>query len=368
MNKFCFVIHPTSIEDVARYEPGAVGKGLPLIRKILEWMPAYTACHVTGVRAPDGREIEGWFVAAPLLPEQMLSLPREEVFARILRAIELGAELGAQIVGLGAFSGIVGDGGVTIAQRSPLPVTTGNALTIAAGVQSLLRGAQAMQVDLAQATLAVVGATGSIGSACLELLAPHVGRVLLVAPNLTRLQTLQAQLGPILPPNSACFTDVHAAVREADVILTATSSTRELIEPEDLRPGAVVCELSLPHNLGRRIAELRPDVLVIEGGVMRMPGTPRWERVREPGRLFDLGLGEGLALACMSETMVLTMEGRFEHYTLGRGISLARVREISTLAERCGFVLGGMRAFDQPVTQADIDRKRSAAEALRTAV
>ena len=70
------------------------------------------------------------------MPEQMLAYPREEIYAKILAAIEIGAELGAQIVGLGAFSGVVGDAGITIAQRSPIPVTTGNSLTIAAGVES----------------------------------------------------------------------------------------------------------------------------------------------------------------------------------------------------------------------------------------
>jgi hypothetical protein len=130
MNKFCFVIHPLSLEDIARYEPGAKGKGEPILRKIMEWMPPYAAVHVTGVRTPDGRETEGWFVAATLLPEQIVEFPREKVYQRVLGAIEIGAELGAQVAGLGAFTGVVGDGGVTINARSPIPVTTGNSLTI----------------------------------------------------------------------------------------------------------------------------------------------------------------------------------------------------------------------------------------------
>ena len=48
MAKFCFVIHPLSFEDVVRYEPGAKGKGKPIIAKIMEWMPAWAAAHVTG--------------------------------------------------------------------------------------------------------------------------------------------------------------------------------------------------------------------------------------------------------------------------------------------------------------------------------
>jgi predicted amino acid dehydrogenase len=365
MAKFCFVIHPLSFDDVVRYEPGAKGKGRPIIAKILEWMPSYAAAHVTGVRTPDGRETEGWFVAAPLLPSQMLELPREAAYERILAAIRIGADLGAEIAGLGAFSGVVGDAGVTIAQRSPIPVTTGNSLTIAAGVRSLFRGAAEMAIDAPRATAVVVGATGSIGSACVELIAPHVGEIVLVARNETRLRKFHAEIAPTLPCASSYTTDIAAAVRRADLVLTATSSTQDVIEPEDLRTGAVVCELSLPHDVSRRVAAERPDVLVIEGGNMRAPGAMRWERVRERGTEFDMGLGQGTALACMSETMVLALENKLESYTLGRGIDLAKVREIDELAQRAGFTLAEMRAFDLPITREHIARTRAAAEERR---
>src|ERR1700681_3747807 len=188
MAKFCFVIHPLSFEDVVRYEPGAAGKGKPIIAKILEGMPAWNAAHVTGVRTPDGRETEGWFVAAGLLPTRMLELPREQVYDRILKAIDLGVALGAEVAGLGAFTGVVGDGGITINERSPIPVTTGNSLTIAAGVRSLFRGADEMGIDASRATAVVVGATGSIGGACVELIAPHVAHRVLGPRNETRLR------------------------------------------------------------------------------------------------------------------------------------------------------------------------------------
>src|SRR5580658_241212 len=194
MVPFCFVIHPLSCEDGSRYEPGAAGKGKPIVAKILEWMPAYAAAHLTGIRTPDGRETEGWFVAAPLLPAQMLSFPRDDVYARVLAAIDVGVALGARVAGLGAFTGVIGDGGVTIAERAPIPVTTGNSLTIAAGVRSLFRGAELMGVDPAVATAVVVGATGSIGAACVQLIAERVHTVICVARNETRLRTLVANL------------------------------------------------------------------------------------------------------------------------------------------------------------------------------
>jgi fatty aldehyde-generating acyl-ACP reductase len=365
MAKFAFVIHPLSLEDVVRYEPGAVGKGRPIIEKIISWMPAYAAAHITGVRTPDGRETEGWFVAAPFMPEQMLAYPREEVYAKILRAIEIGTELGAQIVGLGAFSGVVGDAGITIAQRSPIPVTTGNSLTIAAGIESLLRGAREMEIDASAATAVVIGATGSIGSASVALLAPHVAHIVLVARNQTRLQKFHESVRETLACTTSITTDVHEAVRQGSLILTATSSTQELIEPSDLQTGAVVCELSLPHDVGARVGTLRPDVLVTEGGNMRLPGSPQFARVREPGQEFDLGLPRGTALACMSETMILALENRLENYTLGRGIDLDRVREISALARACGFSLADMRAFDLAITPQTIAATKAAARQRR---
>ncbi|MBV9101984.1 MAG: shikimate dehydrogenase [Candidatus Eremiobacteraeota bacterium] len=365
--KFCFVVHPTSLEDVARYEPGAAGKGRPIIEKILEWMPAYAAAHVTGIRSPAGVETEGWFVAAALLPEQILEFQRDKVYDKIVGAIEIGANLGAEVAGLGAFTGVVGDAGVTIAQRSPISVTTGNSLTVAAGVQSLLRGARDMEIDSSQATAVVVGATGSIGSACVELLAPHVRHIVLVARNLTRLRKFAEAVSGQLACTTSFTTDLHEAVRRGQLILTATSSTQEIIEPDDLQTGAVVCELSLPHDVGRRVARERPDVLVTEGGNMRVPGTPRFERVREPGRDFDFGMPPSTALACMAETMILALENRRESFTLGRGIEVGKVREISSLAEKHGFTLAAMRAFDRAITEEDVAATRGAAQARRLA-
>jgi fatty aldehyde-generating acyl-ACP reductase len=367
MNRFCFVIHPLSLEDVARYEPGAKGKGEPIMRKIMAWMPSYAAVHVTGVRTPDGRETEGWFVAAPLLAEQMLEFPREEVYERILRAIQIGVELGAQIAGLGAFSGVVGDAGMTINERAPIPVTTGNSLTIASGVASLFRAAHEMGIDASTSTAAVIGATGSIGAACVQLIAPKVKRIILVARNETRLRKLHEQLAGRLECDVSYTTDIRAAVRASQLVLTATTSTQDVIEPEDLQTGAAVCELSLPHDVGRRVAQERPDVLVVEGGNMQVPGNPRFERVREPGTDFDLNLPPRTALACMSETMVLALEGRIEPYTLGRGIDVEKVIEIEAMASRCGFELAGMRAFDAAITPEKVAATRSAAAARATA-
>jgi predicted amino acid dehydrogenase len=131
------------------------------------------------------------------------------------------------------------------------------------------------------------------------------------------------------------------------------------VHPEDLRPGAVVCEVSLPHDVSRRVAAERPDVLVTEGGNIRVPGDVDFH--------FDFGLPRRTALACMSETMILTLENRFENYSLGRGINLHKVVEIEQLAGKHGFELAGMRAFDKAVTAEQIAQTRERARVARAA-
>ena len=101
-----------------------------------------------------------------------------------------------------------------------------------------------------------------------------------------------------------------------------------------------------------KVASERPDVLVIEGGVVAVPGN------------VDFGMSFGFppktAFACMSETMMLALEGKIENFTLGKDVSVEQVEETIRLADKHGFKLAGYRAFEREVTQDAIDRARRA--------
>jgi fatty aldehyde-generating acyl-ACP reductase len=359
LRTFGFLVHPLSFDDVLRYERKAAGKGRPLIKKILEWMPPYKVSHITGVRSLTGDEIEGYFIAVPLLPEQFLDLPRAEVMARIIRGANIAAELGCSIVGLGGFTAVIGDGGPTVAESCPIAVTTGNSYTIAAAMQSLLRGGKEMEIDIPHASAVVIGATGSIGSACAQILGNKVARVTLAARNATRLAKLTHAMQPHVSAKLGWTVDIPDAIAHSDLVLTATASTSSIVQPEDLKSGAVVCEVSLPHDVSRRVASERDDVLVTEGGNVRVPGEVNFN--------FDFGLPPRTSLACMAETMILTLENRFVNYSLGRGVNLDKVLEIEKLAHKHGFQLAGMRAFDKEVSPDQIARTRERANAIRAA-
>ena len=133
---------------------------------------------------------------------------------------------------------------------------------------------------------------------------------------------------------------------EAHVVITVTSDVDAVIRPEHLRSGAVVCDVARPRDVSRQVAQQRQDVLVIEGGMVAVPGPIDFG--------FDFGFPSGMAYACMAETMALALEGRYESYTLGKEIELAQVQTIDRIATQHGFRLGGFRSFERAVTEREI--------------
>jgi fatty aldehyde-generating acyl-ACP reductase len=247
---------------------------------------------------------------------------------------------------------VVGDGGITVAQRSPIAVTTGNSYTVATAIEGALEAACMVGVDTAQATLAVVGATGSIGRTCAKMLGREFGRTLLVGRDLEKTQALADEL-----PGAEATVDV-ARVAEADLVISVTSSDAAIILPEHLRPGAVVCDVARPRDVSVRVAKERPDVLVVEGGVVAVPGDVEFG--------INFGFPPKTAYACMSETIMLALENRPESFTLGKEVSVEQVEETRRLAQKHGFKLAGFRSFEKAVDQAAIDRARQARQRGRS--
>jgi fatty aldehyde-generating acyl-ACP reductase len=336
MDSFAFVVHPVDPKrDVARKYP-YLAKAVPtrLVHFLSRFWPPVCLSHITGVCSEaTGKEIEGWLLACPLTARQALKLPTWAVYNKIIVTGRLAQRLGAQILGLGAFMSVVGDAGVTVARYLDIPVTTGHSLTVATALEALKAGAHCKGVRLESSTVAVIGATGSIGRACAELLAPAAGGLVLIGRSESRLARMQARL----ETTEACRVRVSTQVgdiREADLVISATSAARPIIRPEHLKQGAIVCDMALPPDVSPRVAQERSDVLIIGGGVVDVPGEVDFG--------FDFGLAPGRAYACLAETMALALDGRYESYSLGKQVQAERVREIAKLARKHGFRLSAI--------------------------
>jgi fatty aldehyde-generating acyl-ACP reductase len=360
MNDFGFVIHPVDPKkDVARKFP-LLGKILPVpaINFFSRFFPPLYISHISGCRSADtAQEIEGFFVACPYTPTTMLRLSPRTVYKKIIQTGRLAEKLGARILGLGAFTSVVGDAGLTISQALDIPVTTGASYTVFIATEALREGARVMDIQLESATAAVIGATGAIGSVCARLLARDIGELILIGRRQYALDQLAKQMAPSCRGRVRTATDL-GELHEAELILTATSAVGAIIQPHHLKVGAVVCDVSRPRDVSVQTARVRPDVLIIEGGMVEVPGAVDFN--------FDFGFPPGKAYACMAETMILALEGRYENFSLGKEIQLERVEEIARLGSKHGFRLAGLRSFERAVTYEQLHRIRTNSRKIRT--
>jgi len=354
VDTFAFIIHPINAKrDVSRKYPRLgrlVTEGM--INFFSAYFPPVYISEIQGVQSQaTGKTIKGWFLACPFTPARMLQLPEKRVYRKIVQTGRMAEKLGAKILGLGAFTSVVGDAGITIAKELDIPVTTGDAYTISIAVQAVQLAALTLGISLEDEVAAVVGATGAIGCVCSQMLAHEVSILYLVGTRQHALEELRESLKQGGATAELLISTTTEVLKKAKVIITVTSAVHEVIQPDDLQPGSVVCDVARPRDVSARVASTRDDVLVIDGGMVQVPGDVNFN--------FDFGFPQGKAYACMAETMALALEGRFEDYTLGKEISVARVKEITEIAHRHGFRLSGFRSFEQAVTDEQIDRVRS---------
>ncbi len=345
MQNFAFMIHPTNAGDVARKFKFARFVPDQVIERAFALLPSMKVAHITGIRSAR-EETEGWFVACPLTTRLIMSLPQEYVIKKIIQGGRVAEKLGAKRLGLGAFTKVVGDAGITVAANLNIPVTTGNSYTVATAVAATKAAAVMMGHDLKKASVVILGASGSIGRVCAMMLAREVRNMTLVARDERKLEDLASKILYDTGLAVKVTSDTKKALNSGDIIITVTSAVDTVIEPEDLKAGAVVCDVARPRDVSKRVAEVRQDVLVIEGGVVEVPGDVKFN--------LNFGFPPGTAYACMAETMILSLEKRYESYTLGRELTIKQVEEIAVLAQKHGFKIGGYRSFGKAVTSEEI--------------
>ena len=403
--RFAFLIHPLDLVKAGDFDPNLSWLPDELLADITERLTGIVEPFVlnpTRVTSTTGETIYGEFIVVPRTAAQLAAMPRREAAAHVQAALDIAKERGAEMVGLGAFTSVVTRGGRSVAGQG-VALTTGNSYTAVACVEGIAMAMQRLGERLDHRTsVAVVGATGAIGRAMALLLAEEIGRLVLMGnpesdPDQVRCRlmhvaatvgrhlaarhsggttfaegTLGARLleltGGQLTPDiederwvqlmeqleaekRIVLTQDIGALPTADVVVASTSATGTLIGPHDLRAGAVVCDLSRPLNVSREVADARPDVLVIDGGLIAVPGLPHLGR---------LGMEQGHAYSCMAETMLLTLAGHIEDTSLGKDLTPETLRMLKDLADRHGFELAQLRSFGKEFVESDWARLQSA--------
>lgn len=340
---FAFLVHPRA--ELAT-DLGRVWRPLGRVPE-RAWQWGLRHLPVPPLPLADVRTAErplGHVLVVPVGARQLLGEDRRWVVARIEQAVDRAVDLGASVLGLGALTAPVTAGGRLLRSRPGLTITTGNAFTAHLTVEGLRRLLPAGPGG----HVAVVGATGSVGSCVVRLLAdePLGDALTLVAREPKRLAALahetattMAGHGTRVPVRTARTMD---AVRDADLVLILTSAADALLRSEHLKPGAVVLDDTQPRNTDLALATERPDVLVVDGGVASVPGVD----IRG-----DIGLPRGLAYACLCETMLMALEGHTDHAVGAADVAHARrMRDAARRHAHLGFGLADPAlSFGRPI-------------------
>ena len=288
-------------------------------------------CSFDTVTSRTGARASGIVVSIPLLPEQILS-DRTRALKMIHDACEFCASAGAEVVGLGGATGIIGSRGQVMGTLSPIPVTTGNSYAVFAAVTALDTLLARLGRSLAERRVVVVGFAGSIGLAITKMLAKRGADLVLVGRRPASLPSTLAAWFAQCGARVELADSVENGVKRGDVVVSVTSDGA-VIDEAWLLPGTLVLDLALPRDVHR--AGHRSDVLLVDGGLVTMPAeaSSSW--------LADL-CTDGTIFGCLAETMILALERRAEPFSVGRELELEKIEEIGRLGAKHGF---GVDAF-----------------------
>ncbi|MBP6900686.1 MAG: dehydrogenase [Burkholderiaceae bacterium] len=358
IRRFAFVIHPLSQDFIRKGFP--IPKGTPQfvmdkVETIAAHLPPMVYCKMENIVSPAGAEAEGWLISVGGTPREMLARSPEFTYRRLLHAAKIAEKLGAQIMGLGAFTKVVGDAGVTVARRSRLPITTGNSYSASGALWAAHDAMRRMGLvpvppkgQRVQAKTMVIGATGSIGSVSARLLAMAFQQVVIAGRDLKKLEELKASILLDTPDaDVVCSTDYDSLLGDMDMIVTSTSGAgKKILDIMKVKPGCVITDVARPLDLPPDQVAKRPDVLVIESGEIELPTKVRGMK--------SIGLPPNVIYACLAETIVLALEGRFEVFTIGRDTEWEKVKEIYKLGLKHGMKLAAISGVKGMYSDEDI--------------
>ena len=358
---FAFIVHPLSRKHLFKH---------PLLKNVKQYsrpfekiaeevianFPGYFYGKIDNiVSEKNGQKVRGLVYMVPQTPKKLMEANADVIYKNILKICEKARMAGAKIIGLGAYTKIVGDAGVTIARLSPIPVTTGNSLSAATTLWAAKLAIESLgfvkknKENKFLGKVMVVGATGSIGAVSAKVLALTWDEVILVAPRAYKLIELKEEILKINPDvKIEISTDADNFSNVSDLIITTTSGQgKTVLDIMKVKPGAVICDVSRPFDISAEDAIKRPDVMVIASGEVELPGEVKMK--------IDIGLEGNLVYACLAETALLAMEGKFESFTLSRNINFEKVIEIDRMAQEHGVRLSEIMGHNGVITEQEFN-------------
>ena len=291
--------------------------------------------------SPTGQTIEGAYIDSCFVPEMLSRFKTAR--RKVLNAMELAQKSGIDITALGGFTSIIFENFNLLKEQQIRATTldwqrftTGNTHTAWVICRQVETNAPALGIDLSQATVAVVGATGDIGSAVCRWLSQRTGvkELLLVARQQQPLVDLQAELG------GGRILSLDEALPQADVVVWVASLPQTLtIDAENLRSPCLMIDGGYPKNLNSKASG--EGIHVLKGGIVEFGSDIGWQMME----VAEMEKPQRQMFACFAEAILLEFEGIHTNFSWGRNnISLEKMDLIGSASLRHGFQALGLTA------------------------
>jgi len=299
--------------------------------------------ETVSVTSRTGKVIQGAYIDSVFVPEMLSRFKTAR--RKVLSAMELAQKSDIAISALGGFTSIIFENFNLLKEQQIRSTTlewqrftTGNTHTAWVICQQVERNAPLLGIDLARARVAVIGASGDIGSAvCRWLQRRGVGELLLVARQQQRLLELQNDLG------AGRILALEEALPEADVVVWVASLPQGLsLDAATLRRPCLMIDGGYPKNLDSRFSS--EDVHVVKGGIVEFWQDLGWQMME----VAEMDNPRRQLFACFAEAMLLEFEEMHTNFSWGRNnITLANMDHIGEASLRHGFHALGLETVRQ---------------------
>lgn len=297
--------------------------------------PPQTVDHIR-VTSATGQEIEGQYVESCFLPEMLATRRIKAATRKIINAMAHAQKNGIDITALGGFSSIIFEN-FNLSQIKQVRnitldfnrFTTGNTHTAYIICRQVEQAAKQLGINLSDATVAVCGATGDIGSAVCRWLNSRTDtkELLLIARNQERLQHLQDELGrgKILP--------LEEALPQADIVVWVASMPKGVeIDPNQLKKPCLMVDGGYPKNIDSLFNY--PGIYTLKGGIVEHSLDIDWRIMS----IVNMDVPARQLFACFAESMLLEFEKLYTSFSWGRNqITLEKMDLIGSVSVKHGF-------------------------------
>lgn len=298
--KFALIGHPPDIGLFRKYirylKPEKTFRD-ELILKLFEWTPAYKISEWNDISLDGETFTDGIMIMVPFLPE-MKEIKLKEVITKVENAIASAAAEGCNVAALGAFTSIVLQGKEDyISKKHNIKITSGNTFTAALIIKSIEDITERFGVNLKDQTIAIIGASGDIGSGCLVYFGDKVKKMMLTARGVPMLEKIVENNKNFINCEITISDNNKKAIDNSNIVIFVTSSYESLVSIDDFMPGTIVCDASAPLNV-KAEGKYRNDIFLYHGGIAALPFK------------FETGLDIGLAspenlYGCLTEGILI---------------------------------------------------------------